>query len=67
MNSAPCSDSGLPNERSERPVSKSVAFQMLARQQLETGSELLAFSSQSLPSLCLAGRVDRPPEVLVLA
>jgi hypothetical protein len=67
MNSAPCGDSGLPNERSERPVSKNLAFQMLTGQQLDTRSELFALSSQSLPSLCLVGRVDRPPEDLVLA
>ena len=67
INSAPCGDSGLPNERSERPVSKNLAFQMLTRQQLDNGSELFALSSQSLPSLCLVGRVDRPPEDLVLA
>jgi hypothetical protein len=67
MNSAPCGDSGLPNEPSERRIGKCANFELLGQRELDTLGELLHLTSHSPLPISVAGRVDRPPEDFVLA
>jgi hypothetical protein len=64
MNSAPCSDSGLPNAPSEESSTKSAALKMVGHPRPVTVGILLPFSTLSLRPTRPTSRLDRPPECL---
>jgi hypothetical protein len=67
MNSAPCGDSRLPGTFSEAPVKKTATLAMVEPPRLDTCGNLLSFSTDSLLPTRRTSRLDRPPELLILA
>jgi hypothetical protein len=67
MNSAPCGDSRLPGTFSEVPVKKTATLAIVEPLRLDTCGTLLPFFTHSLLPARRASRLDRPPEMLILA
>jgi hypothetical protein len=67
MTSAPCGNSGLPGTPSEGPVTRIAAFAVLEHRRLDAVGTLLPFSTRGLTPVRRASRLDRPPELLILA
>ena len=65
--SAPCDNSGLPSTPSEGPVNRNAALAVLEHRRHDALGTLLPFSSRNRLPVRRASRLDRPPELLVLA
>ena len=67
MTSAPCGNSGLPGTPSEGPVTRIAALAVLEYRRLDAVGTLLPFCTWGLTPVRRASRLDRPPELLILA
>jgi hypothetical protein len=67
MKPTPCGDSGLPSTPTEGPVNRNAALDALECRRLDTVGTLLPFSNCSLVPVRRVSRLDRPPELLILA
>lgn len=65
--SAPCGNSGLPSTPSEGPVNRNAALAVLDHPRLDTVGTQMPFSTRGLLPTRRSSRIDRPPELLILA
>jgi hypothetical protein len=67
MKSAPCGNSGLPSTPNQGPVTRNVALAVLEHRRLDAVGTLLSFYACRLLPVRRTSRLDRPPELIILA